>query len=171
MPDPSDESIDTAIVVGVQLSDPPPNTTAQKSASVNTLKTLKERAYDLTALRVVCPRLRNTATYYALVHQDPETNSCDGVMVDGAELFFFPEFRDDTLPSEAERKVKWSEKVRNSLQKGQGIRRREQHVEDHSTPTADEKTSVSRRTKRSLREQNDGNLSMFWPLGTSEFRE
>jgi hypothetical protein len=138
----SDENLDTAIIVGVHLSDPSPSTPAQQSASINSLKSLQERAYDPTALRAVCPRFRTTATYYALIHQDPVSKLCDGVMVEGSEVFFYPEFRDDNLTAYAERKAKWGENVRNSMEKTEGKKRKEREVKDIDKSMIDENTSL-----------------------------
>jgi hypothetical protein len=74
----------------------------------------------------VCPRFRTTATYYALTHQDSVTKLCDGVMVEGAEVFFYSEFRDDSLTSYAERKARWSGNVRGSMEKIESKKRKRQ---------------------------------------------
>jgi len=89
-------------------------------------------------LRVVCPRFRTTATYYVLTHQDPVTKLCDGIMMDGPEVFFFSEFRDDSLTSYAERKARWGEHVRKSMEKKEGKKRKRQE-EDESDDRSDER--------------------------------
>jgi hypothetical protein len=143
VPDMNDEKIETAIIVGVHLSEEPNAVQVQKGGSIATLKSLVKSKYDPTALRVVCPRFRNTATYYALTSQHPMTKLCDGVMIDRSEVYFFPEFRDDTATSEQKRKDTWGEKVRSSLSKTEGKKRREQQVKDLNKFTANEKTTIS----------------------------
>jgi len=143
VPDLKDENADTAIIVGVHLSEKPAAAKVQRGASIDTLKKLVKSKYDPTALRVVCPRFRDTATLYVLTSQDPATKLCDGVMVEGSEVYFYPEFRDDKATSEQKRKNTWSEKIRNALSKTEGRRRKEQQVKDLNKFTADEKTSIT----------------------------
>lgn len=47
-------------------------------------------AHDQNAPRVVRPRIKATAKFYALTEQDPETKLCSGVAVDGEEVFLLP---------------------------------------------------------------------------------
>ena len=142
VPDLAAEDMNTAIVVGVHLSEDTNTAQVQKGASVSTLKKLVKSKYDPTALRVVCPRFRNTATFYALTSQDPVTKLCDGVMVDGAEVYFYPEFRDDEATAEQKRKDTWGEKIRASLGKTEGKKRKEQQVKDLNKIFVEEETGL-----------------------------
>ncbi|KAF2716722.1 hypothetical protein K431DRAFT_307562 [Polychaeton citri CBS 116435] len=85
--------------------------TAKKGVSINNLRTTELATTDQTALRVVCPRSKETVVYYALVHEDEQTKICDGVMVDISQVYFFPEYRNDDDTAVSERKSNWPKKV------------------------------------------------------------
>lgn len=148
-PTPEEEMVDlddnktkTAIVVGVRPFDQPLSVPAEKSASVNTLKQVKKQPFSLKTVRVVCPRFKDTAIYYALTDRDEESGLCNGVMIDGSEVFFFPEFRDDDLTSEDSRKAGWGKIVRESLSKTDQKKRKEKNLKDVNKFEADEKTDL-----------------------------
>lgn len=70
-------------------------------------------------MRVVYPKNREVAIYYALTKPDPTSKLCSGVMVEIDDVHIFPELRDDACTSLAERKKKWPEKVRQILGQSQ----------------------------------------------------
>lgn len=127
--DPSIETLDQAIIVGIRprcspAVDKAANKThgnasllkiRQKGASVNSLTEAEALPYDPEAVRVVCPRFKETATFYALDRQNKSTKLCDGVLIDHKEVFFFKEFRNDDTTSLNERKMTWSVKIRAKL--------------------------------------------------------
>jgi hypothetical protein len=86
----------------------------EKGYSVNSADDIKLIKTDRHAMRVVCPRGKETAVYYALVSQDPTTKLCQGVMTTLDSVFFFPEFRDDDATSVQKRKDAWGAKVREA---------------------------------------------------------
>lgn len=98
---------------------------APKNSSVEQLSDPETLHYDPKALRVVAPRGRSTASFYALTSQDPHTKLCEGIALNGEEVFFFREFRDDSLGAHADRKKLWSAKVREKLQKEHILKQRE----------------------------------------------
>jgi hypothetical protein len=66
---------------------------------------------DQTALRVVAPVNKKSASYYALVDPDDQ-GLCRGLLVDVSEVFFFSQYRDDNETAVATRKAAWPAIVR-----------------------------------------------------------
>jgi hypothetical protein len=116
--DPEDKDITTVVWVGMLPSsadlEGKTKMAGGKSYSVNSADNVKRIETDPDAMRVVCPRGKATAVYYALVSQDPNTKRCTGVMTGLDSVFFFPEFRDDNATSVQKRKDTWGAKVRET---------------------------------------------------------
>jgi hypothetical protein len=123
--DMDDESLLTAVVVGMRPSCSPLKTygdakllkISEKRASVRSL-TFKKNAilkHDPTALRVVCPRFQKKAVLYALTSRNEDTKLCDAVVISAEEVFFFPEFRNDTATDVHVRKKTCGEKIRAKI--------------------------------------------------------
>jgi hypothetical protein len=84
----------------------------KKGESVQSLKINKTIDYEANALRVVCPRFGKDAVFYALTNRDKDTHLCDAVIISAKEVFFFPEFRNDTVKDYHTRRKTWGDKVR-----------------------------------------------------------
>lgn len=65
---------------------------------------------DPKALRVICPRGRLTASHYGLL--DQVGGLCSAYAVPREQVFYFPEFRDDTIATFPGRETAWSNKVK-----------------------------------------------------------
>jgi hypothetical protein len=107
--DMDDENLLTAVVVGMRPSCSPAKDKgnaellgpSEKVESVQSLKINKTIDHEANALRVVC---------VGLGHKD--TGLCEAVIISAKEVFFFPEFRNDTIKDLHTRKHTWGEKVR-----------------------------------------------------------
>jgi hypothetical protein len=120
--DPEDKDITTVVWVGMLLSSADllkKKTTmiGGRSCSLDSADNAMLVKTDPQAMRVVCPRGRGTAVYYALVSQHPVTKLCTGVMTVIDSVFFFPEFRDDDLNSIQKRRDTWAAKIREACGK------------------------------------------------------
>lgn len=121
--DMDDKSLLTAVVVGMRPSCSPVKTygdaelvkTLKKGGSVQSSKGDKILKHEPTALRVVCPRFQKKAVLYALTARDEDTKLCDAVVISWEEVFFFPEFRNDTDTNYHTRRHTWGEKVRAAM--------------------------------------------------------
>jgi len=123
----NDKDITTVVWVGMLPSstslDERTKMASNRGYSVNSTNDIKPIEMDPKALRVVCPRGRGTAVYYALVSQDPETKLCTGIMTSLDSVFFFPEFRDDDATSVQKRKDTWGAKVREACDQSEDVKR------------------------------------------------
>lgn len=121
--DMDDETLLTAVVVGVRPSykriygDKDLRKIFQKGKSVQSREPTEILKHDPTALLVVCPRFRDNAVFYALTKRNRDTNQCDAVAISSTEVFFFPEFRDDTQTTYHSREQTWPEKIRAKMGK------------------------------------------------------
>lgn len=143
--DQDDESIAIVLWVGMlpSGSDAKSKTSGVKGESVNNMRNVNLIATDPLAMRVVCPRGRETATYYALTKQDETSKLCSGVMVDMDFVCFFPEFRDDKVTSVAERRKKWPEKVRTALGQSQKAKRNGKRTYDETKSVVGPERAIS----------------------------
>lgn len=117
-----DETLLTAVAVGMRPSCSPADgegdanlliiSERTKSVQSLTFKKNKILEHDPTALRVVCPRFQKRVVLYALTKRDNSTNLCDAFVIAADEVFFFPEFRNDTDKDVHTRKKTWNEKIR-----------------------------------------------------------
>jgi hypothetical protein len=120
--DMGDKSLLTGVVVGMRPSCSPVRALGygnaellricQKKASVRTLKRDRILKHDPAALWVVCLRFGKDAVFYALTKRDEDTSLCDAVLISAEQVFFFPEFRNDTEKDTHTRKKTWGEKIR-----------------------------------------------------------
>jgi hypothetical protein len=118
--DMDDETLLTGVVVGMRPSCSPFDGHGnagllgilKKGESVQSLKINKTIDYEANALRVVCPRFGKDAVFYALTNRDKDTHLCDAVIISAKEVFFFPEFRNDTVKDYHTRRKTWGDKVR-----------------------------------------------------------
>jgi hypothetical protein len=118
--DMDDENLLTAVVVGMRPSCSPAKDKgnaellgpSEKVESVQSLKINKTIDHEANALRVVCLRFGQNAVFYALTNRDKDTGLCEAVIISAKEVFFFPEFRNDTIKDLHTRKHTWGEKVR-----------------------------------------------------------
>jgi hypothetical protein len=121
--DPEDKDITTVVWVGMLPSSADLKKKITmingKRCSVNSADKAKLVKTDHQAMRVVCPRGKDTAVYYALVSQHPVTKLCTGVMTVIDSVFFFPEFRDDDVNTITQRKDTWAAKIREACGKSE----------------------------------------------------
>src|SRR5436190_23223016 len=89
------------------------STTARKGNTIVFNKGFMKLPPDPHALRVVAPIGKENANYYALINQ--ENGLCMGIHVEIDEVFFFAEYRDDTLTSIQERRSIWGKNVRYAI--------------------------------------------------------
>lgn len=133
----NDKDITTVVWVGMLPSstslDEKTKMASNRGFSVNSINDIKPIEMDPKAMRVVCPRGRGTAVYYALISQDPETKLCTGIMTSLDSVLFFPEFRDDDATSVQKRKDTWGAKVREACDQSEdekrGIKREFDEIE------------------------------------------
>jgi hypothetical protein len=113
-----------------------------KGCSVNSIDNIKIVDTDPKAMRMVCPRGRGTAVYYALVSQDPNTKLCTGVMTVLDSVFFFPEFRDDDASTVQRRKDTWVAKVREACNRSEDVKRGTKRTYDEIESVVEPQRSI-----------------------------
>ncbi|KAK5171129.1 uncharacterized protein LTR77_004273 [Saxophila tyrrhenica] len=85
-----------------------------RGSNVNDLVQVKLIATDANALRAIVKRGGSTAVYYALTQRDGITGLCNGTLAAIEDVFFFREFRNDSLKQAAERKMQWGALARQA---------------------------------------------------------
>ncbi|KAI9773999.1 MAG: hypothetical protein M1839_001950 [Geoglossum umbratile] len=85
-----------------------------KGSSIADARDFAILPFDPTALRIVVSmRKESMAKFYALVN--PEMDLCYGFNVSMEHVFYFPEFRDDSLTATEERRGAWNRKILNHI--------------------------------------------------------